>query len=173
MSKSHYGSASYCILLNSIPLIRRLVKIQNSFHKVEWINKIRTFNKLKRLHYSWYYMQQRGLNFLRVGFLGGFMTDLPFLLLTSYLLFSDILQPQLQPDLRWRSLWICCSFASEPKPSGAKVSFWGGRLQHIHTHWIYEWPSILLLLDILRPCSPYTLVLRVKTVRLSSSYLVM
>ena len=42
---------------------------------------------------------------------------------TTFLcLFSDILQPWVQPDLRRRSSWIGCSFASEPEPSGAKVS---------------------------------------------------
>ena len=41
---------------------------------------------------------------------------------TSHLLFSDILQPQSEPDLRWRCSWIGCSFASEPEPSDTKVS---------------------------------------------------
>ena len=41
---------------------------------------------------------------------------------TSHLLFSDILQPQSEPDLRWRCLWIGFSFASEPEPSDTKVS---------------------------------------------------
>ena len=41
---------------------------------------------------------------------------------TSHLLFSDILQPQWEPDLRWRCSWIGCSVASEPEPSDTKVS---------------------------------------------------
>ena len=41
---------------------------------------------------------------------------------TSHLLFSDILQPQCEPDLRWRCSWIGCSVASEPQPSDTKVS---------------------------------------------------
>ena len=41
---------------------------------------------------------------------------------TSHLLFSDILQPQSEPDLRWRCSWIGCSIASEPEPSDIKVS---------------------------------------------------
>ena len=41
---------------------------------------------------------------------------------TFHLLFSDILQPQCQPDLRQRCMWIGCSFASKPEPSDTKVS---------------------------------------------------
>ena len=41
---------------------------------------------------------------------------------TSHLLFSDILQPQWQPLHKHRSPWIGRSFASEPDPSGARVS---------------------------------------------------
>ena len=41
---------------------------------------------------------------------------------TSHLLFSDILQPQCEPDLRWRCSWISCSVASEPEPSDTRVS---------------------------------------------------
>ena len=42
---------------------------------------------------------------------------------TTFLcLFSDILQPWVQPDLRQRSSCSSWSFASEPEPSGAKVS---------------------------------------------------
>ena len=37
-------------------------------------------------------------------------------------LFSDILQPWVQPDHSRRSLSSSCSFASEPEPSGVKVS---------------------------------------------------
>ena len=43
-------------------------------------------------------------------------------LLLDTQLFSDILQPWVQPDLRQRSLCSSYSFASEPEPSGAKVS---------------------------------------------------
>ena len=41
---------------------------------------------------------------------------------TSHLLFSDILQPQSEPDLRWRCSSIGCSVASEPEPSDTRVS---------------------------------------------------
>ena len=41
---------------------------------------------------------------------------------TSHLLFSDILQPQFEPDLRWRCSSIGCSVASEPEPSDTRVS---------------------------------------------------
>ena len=41
---------------------------------------------------------------------------------TSHLLFSDIVQPQFEPDLRWRCSSIGCSVASEPEPSDTRVS---------------------------------------------------
>ena len=41
---------------------------------------------------------------------------------TSHLLFSDIIQPQLEPDHKRRCSWIGCSIASEPEPSDTRVS---------------------------------------------------
>ena len=82
-------------------------------------------------------MQQRGVDLFKGGLFWRweinystyihswrFMFDLLYYIsvhLTSYL-FSDILQPLVQPDLRRRCYHSSCSFASEPEPSGAEVS---------------------------------------------------
>ena len=41
---------------------------------------------------------------------------------TSHLLFSDIMQPHWEPDLRRRCSWSGCSVASESEPSDTRVS---------------------------------------------------
>ena len=49
---------------------------------------------------------------------------------TSHLLFSNILQPQWEPDHNWRSPCTGKSFAGKPEPSEARV----GQVNHV-LHW--------------------------------------